>query len=502
MAEIASLAWRQYRLERKLFWRNPSAAFFNFLLPLLFLALFGAILHGNQHDLNVIVPGIAGMAVMATTFTALAYNMVFLREQGVLKRIHGTPMPGISYLTGIAANAVTNAALQIIIITIAGRLFFGTGWPKDWAELVLFVSRRRGLLCVARRRVLARDPELRVHAGVCERRLLAGDSGLGRVLRRRPRARVHQGDRGGAAAGAPDRRSIGGDGQRDLDRLQRDRAGGDRALGGARDRAGGARLQLGAAAGVNAGVRISVRSRRADDLHGPAMLVDQTMATALLYDIHGNLPALEAVLADANADRFVLGGDYALFGPWPAETVAALRALPDATWIRGNVDRWTAAPAQAPDSEIAQGAIAACRAALGDQLVAELAALPEQIVLDGTRYCHASPISDVRSFMPEPTEDEQELLGDVSEPRLVFGHTHLPFRRVSESGIELLNPGSVGMPFDGDVRAAYALRHDDGSIEQRRVAYDFQASAAAVRERFGHATWTETISRRISTASL
>ncbi len=147
MAEIASLAWRQYRLERKLFWRNPSAAFFNFLLPLLFLALFGAILHGNQHDLNVIVPGIAGMAVMATTFTALAYNMVFLREQGVLKRIRGTPMPGISYLSGIAANAVTNAALQIIIITVAGRVFFGTGWPRDWPELILFVA--AGVVCFA-----------------------------------------------------------------------------------------------------------------------------------------------------------------------------------------------------------------------------------------------------------------------------------------------------------------------------------------------------------------
>ncbi len=92
------LAWKQYRLERKLFWRNPSAAFFNFLLPLLFLAFFGAILHGNQHDLNVIVPGIAGMSVMSTTFTALAFNMTFLREQGVLKRIRGTPMPASSYL--------------------------------------------------------------------------------------------------------------------------------------------------------------------------------------------------------------------------------------------------------------------------------------------------------------------------------------------------------------------------------------------------------------------
>jgi ABC-2 type transport system permease protein len=147
MSDTVRLAWRQYRLERRLFWRNPSAAFFNFLLPLLFLALFGAILHGNQHDLNVIVPGIAGMSVLSTTFTALAYNMTFLREQGVLKRIRGTPMPAISYLLGIAGNAITNTALQIAIITVAGKLFFGTGWPRDWPELILFVA--AGVLCFA-----------------------------------------------------------------------------------------------------------------------------------------------------------------------------------------------------------------------------------------------------------------------------------------------------------------------------------------------------------------
>jgi len=147
MADVVGLTWRQYRLERKLFWRNPSAAFFNFLLPLLFLALFGVILHGNQHDLNVIVPGIAGMAVMSTTFVALAYNMTFLREQGVLKRIRGTPMPSGCYLVAIGGNAVTNAALQILIITVAGRVFFGTGWPRDWLELLVFVA--VGVFCFA-----------------------------------------------------------------------------------------------------------------------------------------------------------------------------------------------------------------------------------------------------------------------------------------------------------------------------------------------------------------
>jgi len=122
-----------------MFWRNPSAAFFNFVLPLLFLAAGGAILAGNQHDLDKLVPSIAGMSVMSTTFTALAYNIVFLRERGVLKRIRGTPLPSISYFGGVAANAVTNTALQIAIIVLAGRVFFGIGWPSHWGELIVFV---------------------------------------------------------------------------------------------------------------------------------------------------------------------------------------------------------------------------------------------------------------------------------------------------------------------------------------------------------------------------
>jgi ABC-2 type transport system permease protein len=141
------LAWRQYRLERRMFWRNPSAAFFNFLLPLLFLVAGGAILAGNQHQENLLIPAIAGMSVMSTTFTALSYNIVFLREQGVLKRIRGTPLPTVSYFGGVAASAVTNTALQIGLIVLAGRLVFGIGWPRDWGELVVFVL--AGVICFA-----------------------------------------------------------------------------------------------------------------------------------------------------------------------------------------------------------------------------------------------------------------------------------------------------------------------------------------------------------------
>src|SRR5579863_6901624 len=144
---MAEMLWRQYRFERHLFWRNPSAAFFNFLLPLIFLALFGAIVSGKRHELDIIVPGIAGMSVMSTTFTALAYNLTFLREQGVLKRMRGTPLPSGVYLAGLALNAVTNAAIQIAIVVVAGRVFFGLGWPPDAPQLILFAV--AGVVCFA-----------------------------------------------------------------------------------------------------------------------------------------------------------------------------------------------------------------------------------------------------------------------------------------------------------------------------------------------------------------
>ncbi|MBA3359417.1 MAG: metallophosphoesterase family protein [Thermoleophilaceae bacterium] len=205
----------------------------------------------------------------------------------------------------------------------------------------------------------------------------------------------------------------------------------------------------------------------------------------LLYDVHGNLSALEAVLGDAaDVDRWLLGGDYTLFGAWPVETTARLREL-DATWIRGNGERWTASPSDAP--EPVREAVAWCADQLGDDLVSVMGALPETWRAGDTLFCHASPRSDVESFLPEPAADEADLLTDVpADVRLlVFGHTHLAFARESFGGLELVNPGSVGMPLDGDHRAAYAVLGEGGQVEHRRVAYDHQASADAIRERIG-----------------
>jgi diadenosine tetraphosphatase ApaH/serine/threonine PP2A family protein phosphatase len=230
---------------------------------------------------------------------------------------------------------------------------------------------------------------------------------------------------------------------------------------------------------------------------------------AILYDVHGNLPALEAVLDDAaaaGADAYLLGGDYAAFGAWPVDCVTRLRGLGDAaTWIHGNWERWQARPDEAIDNPVVRSANDAARAALGDDLVAELGRLPFTTTLDGTVFCHASPLSDVESFTVEPDIDHDErLLAPIAAPkpfagRVVFGHTHIQFTRGTDVAVVLVNPGSVGLPWDGDTRAAYALlerRHD--RIDLRRVDYDVDAAAGALDAI--DAPWAATTAKRLRTA--
>ena len=135
----AALTWRQFRFERKLFWRNPSAAFFNFTLPFLFLIMIASVFGADRKELNILIPGIAGMSVLGTTFTALAYTFVFNREQGILKRIRGTPMPPIAYFGGVIASAVANAIVQVALIIVIGHVFYDVSWPHSYLELIVFV---------------------------------------------------------------------------------------------------------------------------------------------------------------------------------------------------------------------------------------------------------------------------------------------------------------------------------------------------------------------------
>ena len=224
---------------------------------------------------------------------------------------------------------------------------------------------------------------------------------------------------------------------------------------------------------------------------------------ACLYDVHGNLAALDAVIADARAagaDRWILGGDYVLMGPRPAETFARLRELEGPSlWIRGNTDRWLSEP---PEDEVIGAAVAWTCEQIGSVAARVLASLPPNALYgEDTRICHASPPSDMESFLPEPAGTDAQLLNGVEEKRVLFGHTHLQFRRMHEA-IELVNPGSVGIPLDGDPRPGYALIGDDDSIELRRVEYDHLAVAGELEaigaawasvaaERVRHARWAQ-----------
>jgi predicted phosphodiesterase len=200
---------------------------------------------------------------------------------------------------------------------------------------------------------------------------------------------------------------------------------------------------------------------------------------ALLYDIHGSLPALEAVLEDAeraNADAYLLGGDYGSWGPHPLECLELLRALPKTTWIRGNGERWTREPPL--DRPEVVEALRERDSGYGTE-EGWLYSLQMQAELGGVLYVHGSPLSDVESFPAEPDDDDERMLAGVRDTTVVFGHSHLQFRRPGPKGTDLLNPGSVGMPLDGDVRAAYALRSDDDEFEFRRVEYDVERAASA-----------------------
>ncbi len=200
----------------------------------------------------------------------------------------------------------------------------------------------------------------------------------------------------------------------------------------------------------------------------------------VLYDIHGNLPALESVLDEARQleiDRWLLGGDYGTPSPWAEETIARLRELPNATWIRGNGERWLREPPL--DRPEVMEAYELFGGFYPEELVEWLYALPTEADLDGVLYVHGSPLSDVDSFPAEPGEGDERMLMGVRDRTVVFGHSHLQFRRAGPNGTDLVNPGSAGMPLDGDVRAAWATW--DGDFELHRTEYDVARAAAGYR---------------------
>ena len=205
---------------------------------------------------------------------------------------------------------------------------------------------------------------------------------------------------------------------------------------------------------------------------------------AALYDVHGNLPALEAVLAEhevQEADVVLVGGD-AVVGPFPGETLAALLALGErALYIRGNTDRLLGEPT-ADDPWAERNAWV--RERLGSAGVATVTAWPETLTVEVERlgpalFCHGSPRSDTEILTRlTPPERVGPILAGVAERIVVCGHTHVQFdRRVD--GKRLVNAGSVGMPYEGTPGARWALLGP--GVALRRTPYDVKAAAQRVR---------------------
>ena len=196
------------------------------------------------------------------------------------------------------------------------------------------------------------------------------------------------------------------------------------------------------------------------------------MRVAVLNDVHGNLPALEAVLAEVAAigvDRIVCGGDT-VAGPFPRECLEQLVGL-DAVFVRGNADReyppmphlWTWLVDRLDPSSIEF-----------------LGSLPHRVSLAGVLYCHGSPRDDNEILTRvSPDERFREALAGVEERLVVGGHTHVQFERAVD-GIRFANAGSVGMPYEGRPGAFWAIV-DGLELEHRHTPYAIEAAVVAIR---------------------
>ncbi|MFC7231919.1 metallophosphoesterase family protein [Saliphagus sp. GCM10025308] len=204
------------------------------------------------------------------------------------------------------------------------------------------------------------------------------------------------------------------------------------------------------------------------------------MQIGLCSDVHGNLVALEAVLADLpDVDALVCAGDVVGYNPWPAECVDRLRDLEVPT-VMGNHDRAVARETTFRFNAMAAAGVELARERLTNDQREWLAELPdERLAFDGqVKIVHGHPADPdrytyPRDFSPRLLEDESVL---------VLGHTHVQHVERYAEGI-IVNPGSVGQPRDGDPRAAYAILDLDAlEVETRRVAYDVERVQQAVAE--------------------
>jgi predicted phosphodiesterase len=208
---------------------------------------------------------------------------------------------------------------------------------------------------------------------------------------------------------------------------------------------------------------------------------------AVLADIHGNLPALRATLAELDrehVDAVVVAGD-AVDGPLVRETLELLAARPEPLhWVSGNSERGAVAAYDgAPSSDDPADRAAAWSArALDDRWRAELASWPISLVLDGVCFCHGSPRRDDEILTRvTPAEVLGEALAGTSERLVVGGHTHQQMVRDLPDGRTYANAGSVGLPYEGRPGAFWMIV-GDGVAVPRATSYDLDAALAELRD--------------------
>jgi len=194
------------------------------------------------------------------------------------------------------------------------------------------------------------------------------------------------------------------------------------------------------------------------------------MKIAALYDVHGNVHALEAVLAECeDADVVLFGGDIAA-GPFPRETVELARSVLNARFVRGNADEGTAMP-----DEIARWT----KAQLEQEEVEWLGGLPWSQTLDDTLYVHANPIDFGIVTQWTPDAELERYLVEIDTPRIVTGHVHMQWTRELD-GVRWTCAGSIGMPYEAEPGAYWTLV-DGGDVSFRHTDYDRERAAAAIR---------------------
>jgi putative phosphoesterase len=237
------------------------------------------------------------------------------------------------------------------------------------------------------------------------------------------------------------------------------------------------------------------------------------MRVAVISDIHGNLTAFEAVLADirqSSPDLVLHGGDLADSGSGPIEIVDRLR---DLGWqgVMGNTDEMLVEPDSLEDFasqsssppalwEAVRQIASATRDMLGEKRLAWLRELPRVKTQEGFALVHATPESCWRAPAAEATDAELETIyGPLGQPVIVFGHTHRPsIRGITGHPRLLINTGSVGLSYDGDPRASYLLL-DEGTPSIRRVEYNIEKELTALAScGLLGATWTAKILRASS----